>query len=162
MLDHTDTTIGKINFAQAFVGLDGFNIYLSGPMVLLNTFTSFILGLIFIVDYLRSSKKIWNKGELLLPEVNEAKNLRVNQKSEEDDYSEKLAINGSLAHQLGLLKIRNNVFFIFFFGIVYMTAVIRCFFVRDNFINLTEGNERYILDATIYTLMMFSVIPMMY
>ena len=43
-----------------------------------------------------------------------------------------------------------------------LMSVIRCFFVRDNFINLTEGNERYILDATIYTLMMFSVIPMMY
>ena len=155
LLDHTDRTIGKINFAQAFVGLEGFNVYISGPMVLINTFTSFVLSLIFIVDYTQSSQRIWTRGE-------EFKDHKVSRNLEEDVCLSRLAISSGLQYHLSLLKIRNNVSFILFFGMIYMTAVLRCFFDRDNFINLTEENERYMLDATIYTLLMFGVTPMMF
>jgi len=174
MLDHTDRYLSKINFGQAFIGLNQFNLYLSSTMVLMSTFSSFILGMTFIVNYLQN---ITLKQNGLILHVDEDDTFeQVNEKSANNqqeanqpdqsqsvnEHSESTIDRVHTQYQLKLLKIKNNLLFVFSFSAIYMTALLRCYLERDNFINLTEGNERYILDAAIYIFTMISMLPLMF
>jgi len=183
MLDHSDRSVSKINFRPAFIGLNGFNIYVSPVLVLLNVLSIFILGMTFVVNYLQNTSVKQNGLILQVDEVDairqvNQRNSSNGQADQEQGYSIKQlnesgstnsqsnnegnvveTFNSINQDQLSLLKIRNNLLFLLFISAVFIAAALRCYLGRNGFAFLSATSERFIMSGAIYISMMFIAVP---
>ena len=115
--------VTNIQVSQGFVGFDQFYLYLSGLLVLLNTMSSFILGMISITSFLRVS-------------FDQTKDANSNQ--------------GKGKLRFEFISLKNWTIYSMFFIAGYVAISINSFINHDSLLLVYDFAPKYLIDTAIY------------
>lgn len=125
---HTNQ-VTNVRVSQGFVGFEEFNFFISGLLVLINTMSSFILGMIFISAYVRQIKT--KRGET----------------------------KGKKGDLFGdVFSARTWMLYLIFFTASFATTSINCSLNLDSLLLVYDFAPKYFIDSSIYTFVLISTL----